>query len=468
MDKQVRVKAGALAAAFLLYICAPLQAEEGVWGAFLRVLPSRVVARDAGINISLYVLKQTHEPLFRLDDGENYTSRLLTRWNRSMDSREYVFCPDTGISFGNGASFSSGFFTEYIRRLLPVFSGEGDVSGDESCTTVKFRKGRKDFLKFLSLYESAPTMPVSDTVEAGLGPFDVESMSATDIILKRKKPVARGYNSIHIFKYSGVAEEYFRKKQVLDFNKIPEPDIPAGVRNDYLHFDAVTLKSIVLLLNWPDKTLRDTLYNCINVDSFRRAYYPAQSDFVDIGNVLPMGVPGARPGLPAQNCRVPAGLVKLKSPLIFMNLSSSSEGTLVRFFDEFKARTGIAVTVRNIKNNDMQKSLFVYPRGYNLTVVAMDAVRPDHSAFFDYIVKKDGFFDFSVPGLGKPYSELLDSVDASRTAVLGSELASRVESARVVLPLFQVRRRFYYPREIRNLMAGRGFLEYPEIAEFRW
>jgi len=446
----------------------PLYAQNDTWGSFLRVLPARVLAEDAGINTSLYILKQTHEPLFRIDDGENYTSRLLTRWQRSIDSSSYVFCPDTSLSFVNGEKFSLQFFTTYISKVSGAFSAGRDISSDGNCVKVRFDRGRKDFLKYLAQYEQSPAVKINERVEAGLGPFDVATISESEIRLNRKKPVNRGYNAILIHRYSGKEAADAPNRGISDFNKIPEAEVPEFVKKEYLHFDAVTLKTIVLVINWPEKSIRDVLYNCIDIDTFRRVYYPAQNEFVSISGVLPAGVPGAIAGRPAQKCVIPADFKKPGVPLVFVNLSSTNDTGLGLFFADLYARTGIKVSVEKIKDKDIMRDLFKFPRKYNLSVVAMDAVRPDHSAFFDYLVKKDGFFDVQMPELSKVYQKLLDSGDSSQTAALGRELSILVEAEHIALPLLQVQRRFYYPRKIKNLMAGRGFLEYPEIADFRW
>lgn len=50
---------------------------------------------------------------------------------------------------------------------------------------------------------------------------------------------------------------------------------------------------------------------------------------------------------------------------------------------------------------------------------------------------------------------------------LVDQLNTELAAAAVVLPLYQVVRTFYYPKHIKNLVVGRSFLEYPEIAALR-
>jgi len=57
---------------------------QSTWDVLIKILPTNIVAREAGLNTALYVLKQIHEPLFRINDGDNYESRVLSSWGRSV------------------------------------------------------------------------------------------------------------------------------------------------------------------------------------------------------------------------------------------------------------------------------------------------------------------------------------------------------------------------------------------------
>ena len=82
---------------------------DDVWRVIGEIPPS--ISREKGIDTSTYyIIRQTHEPLFRCDDLQNYTSRVLKSWGRSVDYRKYSFYPDTSRKFTAQAAFSEEYF----------------------------------------------------------------------------------------------------------------------------------------------------------------------------------------------------------------------------------------------------------------------------------------------------------------------------------------------------------------------
>ena len=316
-------------------------AVNSAWEVLLDGMPMRLSTADAGINTTLYILKQTHEPLFRIDDGENYTSRLLENWNRSVDSRQYVFCPNTTLLFEPGRAFTSNYFEDYIYKATSTFDPNSRVSRIGNCFKVDFKKSRKQFLNYLTLYEHAPTIKKDDKTEIGLGPFYPISISERRIVLRRKSPISRGYNSIIIYPYAGPNDKNLVNRDIVDFNRVAVSAIPSWVQREYSHFDSVILKTVVLIINYPDKKIRQILYNCIDVNSFRQAFYPNRTDFGDVQNILPIGVPGARGGKVLQNCTGPHPLPAGSPDFIFINLGSNNTKQLNSFLDDFHVKTGI-------------------------------------------------------------------------------------------------------------------------------
>jgi hypothetical protein len=442
-------------------------ASQEVWEVLLKDIPVRITTADAGLNMSLYVLKQTHEPMLRTDDGENYTSRILRSWSRDLTSQNYRFCPDTSLEFIPGEKFTYESFLSHISSITASFNPDSKIIPEQACVKVSFSAPMRRYLDYLTLYEHAPTRKKDAVIEVGLGEFYPESVRPESIRLRRKRRVRRGYNTIIIHKYAGPADPNLENRRISDFNKMQISTIPDWVKRDYAHFDSTILQTVVLILNHPDKNIRRIVYNCMDVDSLRRAYYPTWKEFVDIQNLLPVGVPGAVPGLPEQKCDK-ASLRKLPAPLAFINFGANNDAQMAAFMATFEKKTGIKVSVRKLQDKDIQDTLYHYPRKYDLVIVAMDAVRPDHAAFFDYLVREDGYFDFKLGKLADLYKHLLLEDNPVRRDELGAKMAGMVSSEYVLLPLLQVQRRFYYPRNIKNLTVGRGFLEYPEVAEFKW
>jgi len=432
----------------------------------LKDIPVRITTADAGLNMSLYVLKQTHEPFLRTDDGENYYSRILTRWDRDLMSRNFTLCPDTSLEFSPGEKFSYDLFLTQISSATKGFARDSDISKDGDCVRVRFPRPMRRFLDFLTLYEYAPTIKKDDLIEAGLGEYLPVSVRPETILLQRKRKVARGYNSIIMHKYTGPSDPNLENREISDFNRMQISTIPEWIKREYAYLDSSILQTVVLIINHPDKDVRKTVYNCMDVDALRRALYPTWEEFADVSNVLPVGVPGAIPGKPAQHCD--GGLRKIAKPLVFINFGVNNDAQMAAFMADFEKRTGISVSIKRLQDKEIQRTLYQAPRKYDLVIVSMGAVRPDHTAFFDYLVRKDGYYDFKLGRLGDMFNRLqLEDEPSARNAV-GARMAELIASDYVLLPLLQVRRRFYYPRAIRNLTVGRGFLEYPEVAEFRW
>ncbi len=417
--------------------------------------------------MSFYVLKQTHEPILRTDDGENYYSRILSRWERDLLSRNFVLCPDTTLQFEPGEKFSYDLFLSQISSATRTFSPYSEIIGDGRCVHVHFTKPMRRYLDFLTLYEHAPTIKKDDIMEIGLGEYLPVSVRPEVVILRRKKEVPNGFGAVVIHKYTGPGDPNLTNRGIDDFNRMQIASIPEWVKREYAYLDSAILQTVVLIVNHPDKDVRRIVYNCMDVDSLRHALYPTWKEFVDIRNVLPVGVPGAVPGRPTQYCG--EGIrKKVQRPLVFINLGGDNDKQMAAFMADFEKKTGIPVSIKRLQDKDMYRTLYQSPRRYDLVIVSMGAVRPDHTAFFDYLVKPDGYYDSRINRLGVLYERLQLEGDPDERNALGAQMAEMLSSEHVLLPLLQVHRRFYYPREIINLTAGRGFLEYPEIAEFRW
>jgi len=439
--------------------------QDAVWEVLSGGLPVRVSVEDASINSSIYVLKQTHEPLFRRDDGEIVNSRLLKRWSRNPWATEFELCPDTSFKFDEQHIFSLEYFQDYISKVAKIFDKRAVVSGEARCVKISFKTSRKEFLKFLTSYEYAPTVKKNKGIELGLGKFIVESISKNQLVLKRREPERRAYNKIIFHQYAGPADPNLKNRQISDFNNIPSFDIPEWVKAEYFHFDSPILRSIDLIINHPDKDIRKAVYNCMDYNALRRAYVPKRSSFIDIKNMLPIGVPGAEAGSPIQNCKAVLPVKAPEKQLAFLNLAYDNDKEMSAFCRDFQNKTGIKVDVIRYPDNEVDAAVFNFPRRYNMVVVVIDAVRPDSAAFFDYLVGTNSYFDSAPPFLGKQYLQMLredggKSVAESMAAKLGEEA--------LVLPLYQNIGTFYYPQKIKNMIVGRGFIEYPEVADFRW
>lgn len=433
----------------------------GVWKALLADCPKTITTSGVISTGQFYLLKQTHEPLFRSDDGHNFTSKLLLGWNRSADSSLYTLCPDTNLEFDAGKPFSADYFFDYMKKTVATFDPAGSAVRKGDCVEIRFNKSRKSFLPFLTDYAKAPTVSVAAGNEVGLGPYKYKAGGPDWIELARKKRVFRGYNSIIAYQHKGAGDPLLEDRTIQDFNKISSVEIPGWAKEDYLGFKDISINSVFLVINLPEKNLRDMVYNCMDVRGLRTAFFPERKEHVDIARILPVGLPGAKPGLVAQNCAQEGG--ERYEKLVYANLDTGDARELKEFFEVFNAKTGIKIEVKNIRPEDFLASLEKNPKKYNLTIVSADASNIDTDFYLDFF----GWLDYPLPEAKKLYARMKKEDDPEQKTRLMMRISEIFSEERVILPLYQSLREYYYPHEIKNLIVGRSFLEYPEVADFR-
>lgn len=465
--------AGALCLLMLMQIIfassqrvAAAETPKDRWTAFMMGVPEKLDLKRSVETATNYVLKQTHEPLFRKDDGENYSSKVLLKWSRDLSKKSYCFCPDQSIRFDAGKYFDIGFFGEYIRQTTEKYNKEFSLVQSSVCVYVKFDRPEEGFLDLLSKYENAPSVTGDKWGEVGLGPFIISSMKEGELLLARKEKVSGGYNEIVIKEFKGVSDRGYLESHASDYNNVPVYYQPDWRVKEYQGVDTVDLQVNGIVINIPDKGVRELVYNCLDVDRFRRAFFPERKEFLDISTVLPIGMAGAKPGRASQSCAAPR--LTYSKPLVLLNHISGNDKQLSEVVEEFFARTGIRIKVVRCTPGEFVKALQSSPRGYSLIVAGLGAMQNEYSVFFNYFVRDNGFYDFQVPRIRQLHQDLTHERDKLSAAARANEIASELEKGRFFLPLHQNIRRLYYPKGIKNLNIGRGFVQYPEIADFRW
>lgn len=232
-------------------------------------------------------------------------------------------------------------------------------------------------------------------------------------------------------------------------------------------FDNIPLKSSGLVLVTPDKELRRIIYNCMDTRRLRNAVYPQKMGFTDIATILPVGVPGGRPGTPAQECRVSKARYAGKT-VVMAAVDRNNGAQLQEMADIFYGKTGVKLSIELYSAGDLVKKLFKRPHPYDMVPIVFSVVQPEYETFFKDFSVKDGFLDYDLPKVSELRKTLLESDEDREKSALAVHIADELARKAAVLPLYQEVRKFYYPAEIRNLSIGRGFTEYPEVADFRW
>ncbi|HAN05589.1 MAG TPA: hypothetical protein DCW72_00670 [Elusimicrobia bacterium] len=431
-------------------------------------LPEEVATARAWETVTYYILKQTHEPLFRTDEGENFHSRILKKWEKDILSGQYLFCPDTDKEFDKDHAFGPEFFSEYITKTTSKYARNFSVERRGGCFSVSFPSPQKGYIEFLSRYENAPSIRQTDKVEMGLGEFFVGSMGGGKIVLRRKKPVPNGYSEIVLNEYSPAKAKTYDYGRISDFNKIPVFDVPREILSGFATYNNIELRSDVLIINHPDAEVRKRIYNCLDADRFRRAFFPQKNDFYNISNVLPVGVSGAVPGLPLQDCSALPKFGGRSRDLVLFNHRSGNIEQLAAVAEEFWSRTGLKINVVSRTPKELSPFLHKYPRPYNMVVISLDTVTPAYESFFGFIVRPDGYFNQQDPVLKKIFDEISRDTDPGKRALLVDKFLGELHKRYLILPLYQNVKELYYPRRIKNFIVGREFMTYPEVADFRW
>ena len=437
------------------------------WGV-LSGVPDSISTKNGTQTLVYYVLIQTHEPVFRLSDGQNYTSKILRSWSRTADYSGYSFCPDTALSFNGKTPFTFKYFYEHIQGVTRKYTPEFSISQKNECVAVKFPVPRKGYLEFLTSYVNAPTVAAGKGVEDGLGQFAAGELGKDELVLTRKKPVSNGYNRIVIHNYKGKNDPNLQSRDIADFNMIDLADVPEWVKKDYVPFTNVELAVVSLVLNIQDRERRKRVYSCLDISEFRKAFMPAKNDFYDIGNVLPLGVPGAKAGKPLQACDARWAHGKTAEPLKFANWRGDNYKEMSSFAGKFAIKTGIPLAVVNWDPPKLVARLHKPDRPYQLVPIIMNTIRPEFSDFLFYTIKDIGYFDFDTPKITAKYKELLLEDDPDKKEQLAKEITEQLAKDGLVLPLFQNKKTLYYPREIKNIEVGKGFLEFPAVGDLRW
>lgn len=440
--------------------------EADVWRVIGKV-PSAIV-RDTIDTPTYYIIRQTHEPFFRSDDLQNFTSRIIKRWHRSVDSRNFVFYPDTSLRFNREEALTREIFEAQLSSVTARFGAEYKLVGFPDRIEISFASPQRRYLYFLTWYENAPAIR-SGNIEYGLGEFYISNFGLDKVVMERKRRVSNGYNEIFYLNYVGDKDPNLQDWRVQDFNLLSSYQQPEWIRHEYVGYKNPDPRSIVLLINHPDRKVRRLLYNCLNVSEFRSAFIPSRKEFHDIATVLPVGIPGAKAGLPEQSCS--AADSGMAGEILLINQRSDNDETLPAYLGDLRRRTGLRIKAKKMKYDETAALIngrLRKPFSYNLFQIILDTFRPDHKAFFEFTCGEKSALDYRPKETEELFSGLLNTEEPDARVRIATELAAKLGSEAMLLPLYQTYSYIYYPKKIKNLAMGSSFTQYPEIAEFRW
>lgn len=458
----------ALLAVFLCS-CGERRPPDRAWDMLAVGLPAEATPRVAMLNMGYYLLRQTHRPLFDLQSDGRFSSRLLERWTRAIDSTSYVLCPAGGLRFDASRPFDRDYLARFLRARATTLDPRAAISEEGACVRVALTRNGDRFLPFFADMANAPTVTTPDPkVELGLGDFRAETVSSDRIVLSRKETVTDGYEKVVMHAHGGANDPRLEDRGVEDMNRVLLQDLPDWVKTSYDDYGVTLLQSVNLLIDAPDPATRRLVHGCLDVDRFRRAFMPRQRDFADIATILPLGLPGARAERPSQRC--PSTKVRAGAPaLTFGNWNRGNEEGLRAEFIRLSAATGLRFDVKTLSQDDFVKQILSTRRTFDLSVIALDATSPDYAAFYGPVVGDRGrFARVALPQARALLDLLSGEADAKRLSRDVAELDALLAGEGLVLPLYQETRTFYYPKGLKGLELGNNFLEYPDIGQIRF
>ena len=456
-----------LASLFLFATVGRAFADNNTWSVLVNGLPANALAGDDMTVGSYYLIKQTQEPLFRKDDGQNFTSKMLKEWGRNQGSSVYKFYPDERLVFDSGVRFTADFLRRHLDRVNKNFGHRYTLAEKDGCVSVEFEGSQKGYLDFLTRYETAPKIKISEKIEEGLGSFRVTEISTSSIVLDRRARIANGYNKIILYAYQGPKDPRLGSTDISDYNLLPEEDIPDSIKKEYVGFGSLDMKVQYLLINVHDKNERDLIYNCIDVDKFRSAFMPAARGMFDVATIFPVGMPGGEPGRPVQKC----GPEKRRSypERVFVNYRTDNAQQLHEFFEDFHAKSGIRIKIANYTPSEVIASFYKKPKAYDLVSMTIGALNTSHYTFLSSFLRRDNIYlDVALLKPQRTFLAMENEGDPNKKAEQAIKAERELLAEHVILPLYQQYRKTYYPSEIKNLVIGKEFMAFPEVGDFRW
>jgi MarR-like DNA-binding transcriptional regulator SgrR of sgrS sRNA len=440
--------------------------RDDTWDVVSVWLPPEISPNMIHGNSVFYIVRQTHEPILRVADNNSLFSNILKDWTRSEDYKSFKFCIKDKLEFDTGISFTTESLFQSIEKLKPRFKGLA-ITKNDNCVEVKIDQPAKPLLDLLTNLEFAPTFEDKKTGwHLGLGPYKVVQKDSEQVILKRKIPILNGFNTIRMTSISGSAKE-LESRNIEDFNLLPVEKIPKWTRQEYKSFPVSLLKVYGLVVNVKDKLTRKAIYNCLNIDNFRKIYFPKDKMPVDVASIFPIGIEGASPGKIKQICNNESFL-KTKRALTLANWKPEVEKELESVFKDLFKSTNIQVTVKNYDASVLGDLLLKKQSGYDLMVVALDSTNEEYLPFFEsFLEPSKRFHTVDLSRLKSDYLDLKKADTKQKIVSIAQKLNTELLDEAVFVPILQQTREYFFPKDLKELNLGSNFLGYLEIGNIR-
>ncbi len=429
---------------FISSSCTTKQGEND-WYVLLMAIPNKIAVQSADVNIISYILTQTHRTLFQRKNDLKYTSEILSEWSRFENGKTFKLCPKVSLKFMDGHFFTAEYLLDFLQAK---FSDKqiSKIQSNGSCVTIEFSSKREDFFEFLSDLKNAPTLKVrSLDYEFGLGDYDIEKMSGSELSLKRKDFDKNKVNRIVFKKYEDPSSFWVSPERLVDDpNRVSLELIPDEVKSSYRSYRINQLQVALIILNIQNADDRKLIYNCINIEKFRSEFSPDLKEYSDVKTVIPFGMKGGSQGRIDQVCE---GRRFIGKRYTFLNWKTASQVRLEKYFKDLERKNGLLVSVKLIGADELLRVAENKMTGDYLTLIGVDSLTGSYSDFYGFFIdKKRNLPQLREPSLFRLFEDL-SKAGRSPPIALIAKIEEGLKNGHYVLPIFQPNRTFYYPRK---------------------
>lgn len=466
----VNVKALILLFIFSLFVLS-CDGSLHTWRVAIVGIPSRISPRDIHLLTTSYIIKQTHEPLFKKDGVNSYLSTILDSWSRGADYSSYKLCVGKPKKFSVDRFFKTADLKIHIEKVFNKYSHpKYKMNLKDDCLEIEFSEAYRSFLEIMSDLENSPSLPSSIAkVDDGLGDFQVVVYSKDLVKLKRKTMVRGFIEEVYFYDIEAIKHDKELLSKLDDINHVFLSSIKDIPKAKFTFFDYKPLKEYVLLINHPDVNLRKAIFNCINIEQLRLGAYLDETNYIDISTLIPFGIPGGERGLISRDCRGQFSYRKFRKKPIELKIweNIDEEKIYQAFSSVFVEPPKQSVSIKKESYTELIKD--VSQKNYDLFLVVVDTQGSSYVPFFEYVFDEArSFLNFESSEGHRLFRILKETRDFREQLSIALELQKIIFAENLVLPLYQPIRRFYYPKKVSGVFVLDDFLDFPQLNKVRY
>jgi hypothetical protein len=444
----------------------------------LDLIPQVTNPRKIRINSEFFVAAQIYYPLIQLDaDGymsSQYVDLESTRAT-SSDFKGYQICLKNNLKFSDGSKIEISHLEEVLKFLSTSVKEANVVVGSGNCISVSLAHRDQSYLHKLTSIESALLKNPESQIPVGLGPYRLKTVNGDMAVLEAVPGQdIKQFNIITFVKWLG--PQTLTNFDWLDTNHIPRQQPQLTLRK-FRQIVRPMFKPYALVINHPNRELVRKFARCFPRDAFRKIQSMTLSPSPGF---FPEGVLGAGVDWRATIGVAPANDCKTNTtarPLQLLHYEQSNLEEVRNFFKRHQRELPITVEVISLSLSELVERM--YTQNYVASVVGFDRIglnkpQVEGLQYLDFFVsphRRTRLVGTVDPNLQKIRNEmaLAGSGRENVGEILVRAHRAILESGQVI-PLGELVRTYYYPKEIENLVwTGVGGMSgYPEFSQMKW